>query len=360
MAQLSYAEGSVSLQPAGTTSWTDAALNRPVTIGDKLWSDRDSRAELDIGDAVVRLGGNTGFSFLNLDDQTAQMQVTAGTVIVHVRTLASGEQDEIDTPNLALTLEQPGTYRVEVSDTGDTTIVKVDDGAAQASGGGETFPVAAQQSVTFTGTSVLTADYAMLGSPDSLDGWSMRRDQEDRQQEAVAQQYVSPAGGRGERPRLLRHLGGHVGLWLCLVPGCRRGLGALQPGVLGVGLALGLDLGRSGAVGLRAVSLRALGLLAPALVLDPGAAPPATDLRAGPGRMGRGGAPHMSRGGSGAMWAGSLSVRTMSTFPAITRVRRTSATSTWQTPGLRTRRSAMRTEDMRATSGMATVRSREP
>jgi Family of unknown function (DUF6600) len=192
VAQLSYAEGSVSLEPAGTTTWTDAALNRPVTIGDKIWSDRDSRAELDIGDAVVRLGSNTGFSFLNLDDQTAQMQVTAGTVIVHVRTLASGEQDEIDTPNLALTLEQPGTYRVEVSDTGDTTIVKVEDGAAQASGGGQTFSLTAQQSVTFTGTSMLTADYAMLGSPDSLDDWSMRRDEEERQQAAVAQDYVSP------------------------------------------------------------------------------------------------------------------------------------------------------------------------
>ncbi|MDE2449197.1 MAG: FecR domain-containing protein, partial [Gammaproteobacteria bacterium] len=192
VAQLSYAEGSVSLEPAGTGSWTSAALNRPLTLGDKLWTDQNSRAELDIGDAVIRLGSTTGISVLNLDDQTAQLQVTAGTVIVHVRTLSSGEQDEIDTPDLALTLQQPGTYRIEVSDSGDTTIVKVDDGEALATGGGQSYPVTAQQSVTFTGTSTLAADYATLGAPDALDDWSMQREQQTQQQASVAQQYVPP------------------------------------------------------------------------------------------------------------------------------------------------------------------------
>ncbi len=191
-AQLSYAEGSVSLQPAGTGSWTSATLNRPLTLGDKLWTDQSSRAELDIGDAVIRLGSATGFSFLNLDEKTAQMQVTAGTVIVHVRELGSGEQDEIDTPNLALTLEQPGTYRVEVSDSGDTTIVKVEDGDALATGGGQSYPVAAQQSVTFTGTNTLAADYASLAAPDSLDDWSMQRDQQQQEQASASQEYVPP------------------------------------------------------------------------------------------------------------------------------------------------------------------------
>jgi hypothetical protein len=192
VAQLSYAEGSVSLEPAGTANWTNAVVNRPLTLGDRLWTDQNSRAELDIGDAVIRLGSTTGFSFLNLDEQTAQMQLTAGTVIAHVRALSSGQQVEIDTPNLALTLEQPGTYRVEVSDTGDTTIVKVEDGEALATGGGQSYPLAVQQSVTFTGTNTLAADYATLGAPDSLDDWSMQREQQVQQQAAVAQEYVPP------------------------------------------------------------------------------------------------------------------------------------------------------------------------
>jgi hypothetical protein len=191
-AQLSYAEGSVSLEPAGTTTWTAAAVNRPLTLGDKVWADADSRAEIDIGDAVIRLGSTTGFSFLNLDDQTAQMQVTAGTVIVHVDSLASNEQDEIDTPNVALTLQQAGTYRVEVNDAGDTTVVKIAEGAALVNGGGQSYPVAAQQSVTFTGTNTVAAEFATLGAPDSLDDWSLQRDQQEQQQAEVAQDYVPP------------------------------------------------------------------------------------------------------------------------------------------------------------------------
>lgn len=191
-AQLSFIQGSVSLEPAGTQQWVAADLNRPLTVSDKLWSDQDSRAELDIGDAVIRLGSMTGVSFLNLDQFTAQLQVTAGTVIVHVRSLGSGEQDEIDTPNLALSLQQPGTYRVEVNQSGDTTIVKVDSGEAVASGDGQTFPVDAQQSVTFTGTTALTADYAMLGAPDDFDDWSMARDRQEEAAAAATDQYVSP------------------------------------------------------------------------------------------------------------------------------------------------------------------------
>ena len=46
VARLAYAQGSVSFQPAGTDDWVIAGLNRPVTTGDKLWSDNDGRTEL--------------------------------------------------------------------------------------------------------------------------------------------------------------------------------------------------------------------------------------------------------------------------------------------------------------------------
>jgi len=41
-----------------------------LTTGDKLWADRDSRAELQLGGATIRMGASTGFSFLDLDDHT--------------------------------------------------------------------------------------------------------------------------------------------------------------------------------------------------------------------------------------------------------------------------------------------------
>src|SRR5205807_6956707 len=51
VARLGYLEGSVSFQPAGESEWVQAAQNRPMTTGDQLWADKDSRAELSLGSA---------------------------------------------------------------------------------------------------------------------------------------------------------------------------------------------------------------------------------------------------------------------------------------------------------------------
>ncbi len=187
-ARLSDVEGSVSLEPAGTQDWTAAALNLPLTTGDRVWTDRNSRAELDLGAAVIRLGSTTGFAFLSLGDATAQMQLTGGTLIVRVRDMAADQVYEIDTPNLALSLQQPGDYRVEVSERGDVTVVKVNDGAAQAVGGGQTVAIGEQQQVVFSGTTQLTYSAGNLGAPDELDGWSAAREQQ--VEDAASAEYV--------------------------------------------------------------------------------------------------------------------------------------------------------------------------
>jgi FecR protein len=190
VARLSDVEGSVSLQPADVPDWTAATLNRPLTTGDKLWSDQNSRAELDIGDAVIRLGSTTGFAFLYLDDSRAQLQLSAGTLIMRVRDMQASQSYEIDTPNLALMLQQPGVYRVDVSNAGDATAVRVSEGAAQAYTGAQTVAIGAQQSVSFTGTQQTVAYYsASPGTPDDLDNWSAARDLQ--VDDSVSSEYVA-------------------------------------------------------------------------------------------------------------------------------------------------------------------------
>lgn len=189
VARLSYLQGSVSLEPAGAPDWIAPELNRPLTTSDRLWSDTPgSRAELDIGGAVIRVGSATGFSFLNLDDNVAQMQVTAGTVSVTVRELLENQTYEIDTPNVAVLLDQAGQYRVDVNDAGNTTVVRVSEGQAEANGGGQTVPIANQQMMTFSGNEQLSAVPATLGAPDGFDDWSFERDREYEQ--AASRQYV--------------------------------------------------------------------------------------------------------------------------------------------------------------------------
>lgn len=177
-ARLSDVEGPVSLEPAGVAEWTAATLNRPLTGGDRLWADENARAEVDLGNAAVRLGAHTGFAFFELDDTTAQMQLTGGVLIVRVRNLAANQVYEIDTPNLSVSLQQAGEYRLEVNGGGDVTTVKVMDGTAQALGGSLWLAMGAGQSVTFSGTTTLTYSSSRLGPADDLDVWSEARDQD--------------------------------------------------------------------------------------------------------------------------------------------------------------------------------------
>src|SRR5437868_1065211 len=40
VARISFLDGTVSFQPGGQGEWGSAAQNRPVTVGDKLWTDQ--------------------------------------------------------------------------------------------------------------------------------------------------------------------------------------------------------------------------------------------------------------------------------------------------------------------------------
>ena len=55
VARIRYLEGSVSFQPAGESDWVSAVTNRPMTTGDQLWADAGSRAEVQIGSAMIRV-----------------------------------------------------------------------------------------------------------------------------------------------------------------------------------------------------------------------------------------------------------------------------------------------------------------
>ena len=61
--------GAVSLSPAGENDWVQAAVNRPLTTGDRLWVDAGARAEVQVGGAMIRMNAGTGVSILNLDDR---------------------------------------------------------------------------------------------------------------------------------------------------------------------------------------------------------------------------------------------------------------------------------------------------
>lgn len=190
VARISIVEGSVSLQPGGEGDWGSAARNRPMTIGDKIWVDKDSRAELQAGEANFHLGSMTALSFLNLDEGITQVRIPEGAVNFRVRELRQGDVYEIDTPNIVFNVKQAGDFRIDVNEAGDSSRITVIRGGGEISAGGKTYEVHAGEQAEFNGTED-NPTYSIMRAPgpDGLDKWAEESDlREDRSESG---NYVS-------------------------------------------------------------------------------------------------------------------------------------------------------------------------
>jgi len=190
VARISYLDGSVSMQPGGTGDWGSAALNRPVTIGDKIWTDQNSRMELQAGAANIHLGSMTALSFLNLDENITQMRLAEGQLNFRVRELRQGDVYEVDTPNAAFTVSEAGAFRINVGENGDSTSITVIRGQGEVAAAGQTYPVNAGQTANATGTD--NSVQVQLGAappPDALDQWAQQRDL--KEDNSVSAKYVN-------------------------------------------------------------------------------------------------------------------------------------------------------------------------
>ena len=190
VARISYLQGAASFQAAGTETWSRAELNRPVAEGDALWTDVADRAELQLGSAAIRMDSRTRLDFLTFNDRTVQARIVLGVVSVTVRRLAPGEAMEIDTPNVAVTILQPGQYRLDVQPEMDSTFVTVRTGDAEVSGTRLDFTVHAGERANISGPDPMEWGLAAAPAPDELDEFRQLRDR--REDTSTSAQYVAP------------------------------------------------------------------------------------------------------------------------------------------------------------------------
>ena len=188
--RMNYSQGQVSFQPGGEGDWVQAVPNRPLTTGDNLWADKDSRAELHVGSTALRIGSETSLTFLDLDDHTMQLRLAQGSLLLRVRHLDDDETIEVDTPNIAFDVQRMGEYRIDVHPDGQASVIDVFSGRGEAVGGGNNYTVVANQEAVFTGDEQqLGYDINSLPRADEFDEWAFDRDRgEDRD---YAQNYVS-------------------------------------------------------------------------------------------------------------------------------------------------------------------------
>ena len=185
--RLSLTEGAVSLAPAdrdgrpGNDAWTAASLNRPLTSGDKLWTGPRARSELHIGSTAVRMSEQTSLDLLALDDDVTQLRLAQGSLKLRVRTLFEGQRLEVNTPNLAFVITQPGDYRLDVNPASDVTRVVAQSGGGVIYGdNGARVELGSQQQANYSGTQLTPAALG-AAQQDGFDAWATARDRrEDR------------------------------------------------------------------------------------------------------------------------------------------------------------------------------------
>src|SRR5208337_3297869 len=190
VARIQYISGEVSLQPGGVNDWVAASLNRPLTTSDRVWTDKNSRAELNVGDGFIRMNSETSLTLTNISDSTVQLELDQGVLEITVKHLSKGEIYEVDTPNFAFTVMKTGVYRFDVLPYGDQSWVTVRSGNGEATGQGPAVKVSAGQQIRFASDKTLQHTAQSAPVPDGFEDWAQVRDK--RLADSLSARYVSP------------------------------------------------------------------------------------------------------------------------------------------------------------------------
>src|SRR5271165_7097815 len=151
VARIQYISGEVSMQPGGVNDWVAASLNRPLTSSDRVWADKNSRAELNVGNGFLRMDSETSLTLTNVSDNTVQAELDQGVLELTVVHLEPGEIFEVDTPNTAFTVMKSGVYVFTVRPNDNQTWITVRKGNGQATGNGPAVKVNSGEQARFIG-----------------------------------------------------------------------------------------------------------------------------------------------------------------------------------------------------------------
>ena len=180
--------GNVSMRRGDSGDLVAAAVNAPVTIGDRVVTG-DGRAEVQFDAAnLIRLGPGTEVRFSELQFQRYQIQIAAGSASFRVLR-DSDAQVEISTPSISIHPIKRGVYRVNIRPDG-TTEISLRGGAE-----GEVFGPRGSERVLNGSTMLVRGsssdpEFQVTGAPpdDDFDRWGASRDQQ--LERAVAPRYV--------------------------------------------------------------------------------------------------------------------------------------------------------------------------
>jgi hypothetical protein len=176
VARLSFVSGPVTYSRGDDPDeWDDAIENVPLTIGDRIYAPENGQAEVQLSSGnFVRLAPRSYLSTLNLSDDVKQFYLGEGAASFNIKRLRSDEVIEIDTPNVSVTLEEPGRYRVAVDEDGNSRVA-VRRGRATVAASGRQITVENSEMRIY---GIDSPRYEIVGLPatDTFDRWVSERD----------------------------------------------------------------------------------------------------------------------------------------------------------------------------------------
>lgn len=181
--------GQVWIYDDAAGEWITAARNRPVTSGDRVATEGNARAEIDVGSTTLLLDGGSEIEAVRLDDDTMQFQLHDGSVAARLRSGDAAREFELLTGEARLRPDRAGLYRVDRVD--ERTQASVWRGQALLQGDGAAVTVMPGQRAEMWRDPGGAAQYAIADPRrDAFAAWVQERDRADAR--SASTRYVSP------------------------------------------------------------------------------------------------------------------------------------------------------------------------
>lgn len=187
--RVSYLSGQVSFRTDKDEEWIAASLNYPVTMHNGFATSGNSRLELRVGSAAIRIDEDSEIALPRLDDDAIQVNVKRGVANVTLLARESRDPVEVLTPAGRVVLNGAGTYRIEAGRDADQTIVTAFQGSATLDDDGSQVTVREGRELVVSGVEPL--EYSMRNARQGpFESWVFARDA--RVDHSRSTRYVSP------------------------------------------------------------------------------------------------------------------------------------------------------------------------
>ena len=195
--RLSILNGNVSTEGAGVNTFTAAEVNQVLTSGDRVYTDPNATAELQAGQIALQLGGGTDLTVTAMTDALAQFGVAAGAAHLRTYALQAGAVVELDSPEAAVTVLQPGDVRVDVDPSAHTTTITLTSGQVQVDSPTSSQVLTPGQRIRIHAGDPASGENASVeplaaASPDALDSFSDDRSSLYASGTDAASPYMNP------------------------------------------------------------------------------------------------------------------------------------------------------------------------